>query len=137
VKFSFDRQLEIADPNGPSSLLFNLEQVEEVDDRTVVFHLGSENDQTFPQVLSSPAGPIVDEDVFSATELTPAQEIVGGQAFAGQYAITDYTENELVQFEPFEDYNGVLGEAQNDGVSLSYYADETSLKLAVQEGDVN
>jgi len=137
VKFSFDRQLEIADPNGPSSLLFNLEQVEEVDDRTVVFHLGSENDQTFPQVLSSPAGPIVDEDVFSATELTPAQEIVDGQAFAGQYAITDYTENELVQFEPFEDYNGVLGEAQNDGVSLSYYADETSLKLAVQEGDVD
>src|SRR5690606_38572807 len=47
VKFSFDRQLAIADPNGPSSLLYNLDSVETPDDLTVVFHLKSENDQTF------------------------------------------------------------------------------------------
>ena len=39
VKFSFDRQLAIADDNGPSSLLYNLDSVETPDDTTVVFNL--------------------------------------------------------------------------------------------------
>ena len=51
VKFSFDRQLAIADPNGPSSLLYNLDSVEALDDTTVVFHLKAENDQVFPKIL--------------------------------------------------------------------------------------
>ncbi|RPF29180.1 ABC transporter substrate-binding protein [Georgenia muralis] len=137
VKFSFDRQLAIADGNGPSSLLYNLDSTEAVDDLTVVFHLKSENDQIFPQILSSPAGPIVDEDVFAADALTPADEIVEGNAFAGQYTITDYTENELIAYEAFEDYQGVLGPAETANVTAQYFADETSLKLAVQEGDVD
>ncbi len=137
VKFSFDRMVDIADPNGPASLLANLEEVEMVDDLTVTFHLKNPDDQVFPQVLSSSAGPVLDEDVFSATEITPAEEIVDGDAFAGQYTITDYNENELVQFAPFEDYQGLLGPAENDGVTLSYYADETSMKLAVQEGSID
>src|SRR6478752_10296617 len=36
VKFTFDRQLKIADPNGPSSLLSNLDSVSTPDDTTVV-----------------------------------------------------------------------------------------------------
>ena len=71
MKFTFDRQVAIADENGPSSLLYNLDSVDAVDDTTVVFHLKSENDQIFPQILSSPAGPIVDEEVFAADALTP------------------------------------------------------------------
>ncbi|WP_413452989.1 ABC transporter substrate-binding protein [Georgenia phoenicis] len=137
VKFSFDRQLAIADPNGPSSLLYNLDSVETPDELTVVFNLKSENDQTFPQVLSSPVGPIVDEDVFSATELTPPEEIVEGNAFAGQYTITDYTQNELVRYEAFADYGGMLGAPETDVVTAQYFTEETSLKLAVQEGDVD
>ncbi|QDB79520.1 peptide ABC transporter substrate-binding protein [Georgenia wutianyii] len=137
VKFSFDRQLAIADPNGPSSLLYNLQSVETPDELTVVFTLKGENDQTFPQVLSSPVGPIVDEEVFSATELTPADDIVEGQAFAGQYAITDYAENELVRYEAFADYGGMLEPAQTPTVTAQYFTEETSLKLAVQQGDVD
>lgn len=137
VKFSFDRQLEIADPNGPSSLLYNLESVEAPDDLTVVFNLASEDDQTFPQILSSPVGPIVDEEVFSATELTPSEDIVEGNAFAGQYAITDYTENELIRYQAFEDYNGLLEAPETDVVTAQYFTEETQLKLAVQQGDVD
>jgi peptide/nickel transport system substrate-binding protein len=137
VKFTFDRQVAIADPSGPSSLLYNLESVEVADELTVVFHLKSENDQVFPQILSSPVGPIVDEDVFSADAVTPSDEIVAGDAFAGQYTITDYTENELIQYEAFEDYQGILPPAESGSVTAQYFTEETDLKLAVQEGDVD
>jgi peptide/nickel transport system substrate-binding protein len=137
VKFTFDRQVAIADPNGPSSLLYNLDSVEVADDLTAVFHLKNPDDQIFPQILSSPVGPIVDEDVFSADAVTPADDIVSGKAFAGQYQITDYTENELIQYQAFDGYDGVLGAPENSTVTAQYYTEETSLKLAVQEGDVD
>lgn len=137
VKFSFDRMVDIDDPNGPASLLANLDSVEAPDEQTVVFHLSKEDDQTFPQVLSSPAATIVDEDVFDADDLTPAEEIVEGDAFAGQYSITDYTENELIRYEAFDDYQGVLGPAETQTITAEYFTEETSLKLAIQEGDVD
>ena len=137
VKFSFDRQLAIADPNGPSSLLYNLESTEAPDDLTVVFHLKSENDQIFPQILSSPVGPIVDEDTFSATALTPSADIVKAKAFAGPYTITDYNENELIQYAAFDGYDGLLGKAKTASITAQYFTEETALKLAVQQGDVD
>ncbi|MCK0117291.1 ABC transporter substrate-binding protein [Isoptericola sp. S6320L] len=137
VKFSFDRMVGIAAENGPSSLLYNLDSTEVVDDTTVVFHLKSENDQVFPQILSSPAGPIVDEDVFSADELTPDQEIVDGNAFAGQYTITSYNFNELITYEAYEGYQGLLGPAETPEINVSYFADSSNLKLEVQQGSVD
>lgn len=137
VKFTFDRQLAIADPNGPSALLYNLDSVEAPDDLTVVFKLKSPNDQIFPQILSSPAGPIVDEDVFSPDELTSDDEIVEGEAFAGQYTITSYRFNELVSYQANPDYAGILGEAKTETVNVSYYTDASNLKLDVQEGNVD
>src|SRR5215212_6589730 len=109
VKFTFDRMVAINDPNGPAALLANLAGVDAPDDTTVVFNLVSGNDQTFPQILSSPAGPIVDEEVFSATELTPDQEIVDGNAFAGPYTITNYDQNNLISYEANPEYQGLLG----------------------------
>jgi peptide/nickel transport system substrate-binding protein len=137
VKFTFDRQIAIADPNGPSSLLYNLDSVEAPDDTTVVFHLKSENDQVFPQILSSPAGPIVDEDVFSADALTPDQEIVDGEAFAGQYTISSYDFNNLVTYEAYEGYDGLLGPAKTEKIAVKYYADSSNMKLEIQQGDID
>jgi len=137
VKFSFDRMVKIADENGPSSLLYNLDSTEAVDDTTVVFHLKSENDQIFPQILSSPAGPIVDEEVFSADALTPDNEIVDGDAFAGQYTITGYDFNSLISYKANPDYKGVLPLAKTDEVNVKYYADSSNLKLDIQEGNID
>lgn len=137
VKFTFDRQIAIADPNGPSSLLYNLDSVETPDDTTVVFHLKSENDQVFPQILSSPVGPIVDEDVFAADALTSDQEIVDGNAFAGQYAITSYDFNNLVTYEAYDGYEGLLGPAKTEKVAVKYYADASNMKLEIQQGDID
>ncbi|MCZ2846658.1 ABC transporter substrate-binding protein [Modestobacter sp. VKM Ac-2978] len=137
VKFSFDRMVAINDESGPSSLLYNLDSTEVVDDTTVVFNLKSPDDQVFPQILSSPAGPIVDEDVFAADALTTDQEIVDGNAFAGPYAITNYDQNNLVSYEAFEGYQGLLGAPETETVNVRYYADASNLKLDVQEGNVD
>jgi peptide/nickel transport system substrate-binding protein len=137
VKFSFDRQVAIADENGPSVLLGNLESVEAVDDTTVVFHLVNGNDQTFAQILSSPAAPIVDEEVFSADSVTSDDDIIAGDAFAGQYTITEYDFNNLIEFTANPDYAGVLGAPESDVVQLKYYTEASNLKLDVQEGGVD
>ncbi|MFJ3027817.1 ABC transporter substrate-binding protein [Curtobacterium sp. NPDC087080] len=136
VKFSFERELKINNENGPQSLLANLKSIDTPDDTTVVFNL-DHADQTWPQVLSSPAGPIVDEQVFSADKLTSAADIVKGNAFAGQYEITSYKENDTIQYKANPNYDGLLGKAKTDAVTASYYTKETDLKLAVQKGDVD
>lgn len=137
VKFSFDRVLKINDQNGPSSLLFNLDSTEVKDPTTVVFHLKSPNDQTFPQVLSSPAGPIVDEKVFSPTALTPDADIVKANAFAGPYVITSYTLNELISYKANPDYQGIYGAPKTANVNVQYYADSSNLKLDIQQGNID
>ncbi|PRA01585.1 peptide ABC transporter substrate-binding protein [Arthrobacter sp. MYb211] len=137
VKFSFDRQLEIADPNGPSSLLGNMESVEAPDATTVVFKLKVAEDQTFPQVLTSPVGPIVDDEVFPADEVLDDQKIVDANAFGGQYIIDSYNKNNLISFAANEAYQGVLGAPANSKAAIKYYADANNLKLEVQQGKID
>ncbi len=137
VVFSFERNIAIADPNGASSLLYNLEKVEATDETTVVFTLKTENDQVFPFILTSFPGAIVDEEVFSADAITPDDEIVEANAFGGPYIITDYDFNNVVQFEPNPDYTGLIDAPANDGVILNYYADSSNLKLEVEKGQID
>jgi peptide/nickel transport system substrate-binding protein len=137
VKFSFDRVLEINSDQGPASLLNNMESVSVVDDLTVNFKLKSENDQTFEQVLATNTGPIVDEEVFSATELTPDNTIVDANAFSGPYTITSFSMNDTVEFTPYADYQGAHPKPANSSVTLRTYADSTNLQLAIKNGDVD
>jgi peptide/nickel transport system substrate-binding protein len=137
VKFSFDRQLKIADVNGPSTLLYNLESTAAQDATTVVFTLKAANDQIWPQILSSPAAPILDEQVFSADKVTSDDGIVKGKAFAGQYTIASYKFNQLVQFKAFSGYKGVLGAPKTPTIVLKYYTDQSNLKLDVQKGGID
>jgi peptide/nickel transport system substrate-binding protein len=137
VKFSFDRQQKIADPNGPSSLLYNLKSTEADGDTTVLFHLRSANDQVFPQVVASAAGTIVDEQVFSPTAITPDATILAKKPFAGPYSIASYKANELVTFSANGTYQGVYGKPVTHTVNLQYFADASNLKLELQNGDVD
>jgi peptide/nickel transport system substrate-binding protein len=137
VKFTFDRMLKINDANGPASLLANLASTDAPDPTTVVFHLKNANDQTFGGVLSSPAGPIVDEQVFSADKLTTDADIVKGKAFAGQYSISHYDLNNLVSYTANPDYKGVLPAAKSKTVNVKYYADPSNMKLDIQKGDID
>ena len=137
IKFSFDRQTAIADENGPSYLLGNIDSIDAPDDTTVVFHLKNANDQTFAQVLSTAAGAIVDEEVFSADAVTTDDDIVAGNAFSGQYVLKSYDFNNLVTFASNDNFTGVLKPAATTDVTLKYYTDASNLKLDVQEGNID
>lgn len=137
VKFSFDRMLKINDSHGPASLLFNLKSTEAKDDTTVVFHLKQANDQLFVYILSSPASPILDEEVFDPGKLTPANKIVKGNGFAGQYTIAKFDLNNLIQYKVNPNYKGLHPAAKNGGVNVKYYADSSNLKLNVQQGNID
>ena len=137
VKFSFDRMVKINDANGPASLLYNLSSTEAKAPTTVVFHLKQPNDQLFPQILSSAAGPVVDEQVFSPTALTPEADIVKANPFAGQYSLTRYDKNNLLQYKAFPGYKGILGAAKNASVNVKYYTDPSNMKLDVQGGAID
>ncbi|RYJ05103.1 MAG: peptide ABC transporter substrate-binding protein, partial [Actinomycetales bacterium] len=74
VAFSFNRIVKINDPNGPASLLGGMKSVKAVDDTTVEFTLNAANDQTFPQILVTSAGPIVDEEKYPADKVLSDDE---------------------------------------------------------------
>ena len=136
VKFSFDRVKNINDENGPSSLLANIESIDTPDDTTVVFHSAVKNDVTLKQVLGSPAGPIVDEQVFSADKLTDADTIIKGNAFAGPYKLTSFKLNEAVAYAKNDAYQG-LTPAKNNAVQVKYFSDASNLKMAIEQGQVD
>jgi peptide/nickel transport system substrate-binding protein len=137
VKFSFDRQVAIADANGPSALLSNLERTEAADDTSVVFHLTTPNDQTFPGILASQAGIIVDEESFSASKATPDDDIVAANAFSGQYTITKYDVGGTISLAPNQEYRGELGKPGKADVDLTYYRDSGALTRDLRQGTID
>ena len=132
VKYSFDRIVAINDPNGPASLLTNLDSIATPDEKTVEFTLKAANDQTFPQILATPAGPIVDQTVFPADSILDDDAIVAGTPFAGPYSIASYAKNSLVSFTANGDYNGILGTPKTSSINVKYYTSSDNLKLDVQ-----
>ncbi|MFF0492994.1 ABC transporter substrate-binding protein [Nocardia sp. NPDC003482] len=137
VKFSFDRMLKINDPNGPAALLGNLDKTDIVNDSTVAFTLKAANDQTFPAILPTQAGPIVDEKVFPADKIMDDTAIVAGKPFSGPYTISSYDKNKLVQYQANPDYNGLLGKPKTSTVTANYYASSDNLKLDIQNGTID
>lgn len=135
VAFSFQRVVDIDDPNGPSSLLGNMAKVEAKDDLTVVFTLNNANDQTFPFVLGTSAGPIVNKNVFPADGLLEDAKVIG----SGPYSLNAdaYSKNKSVTLVPNKNYNGNGGDIKNGGVTLTYFSDASNLKLAVEKGEVD
>ena len=74
VKFSFDRNVKIADPNGGSSLLANMKSVEAPDPKTVIFHLKA-SDATWPFVLTTGSAAIVPTS-YPADKLQPSDPVI-------------------------------------------------------------
>lgn len=131
VAFSFQRNVDIADPNGASSLLSNMKTIKATDDKTVVFDLKGP-DATWPLVLTAASFAIVPSDVYPANKLEPSTKVVG----SGRYTLADYQSGQQTVLETNPDYQGDLP-AKNDRVIIQYFDNAAPLKLAVENGDVD
>ena len=132
VKFSIDRENKINDPNGPQSLLANLDSVETPDPLTVDFKLKLPNDQTFPQVLATNAGPIIAEEVFPPDKVLDDYAIAAAEPFAGPFTMTTYSKNQLIGLRANPDYQGLFGKAKTELVGMKYYANTDNLKIDIE-----
>jgi peptide/nickel transport system substrate-binding protein len=132
VAFSFTRVVKIADPSGPSSLLGNMDTATAPDASTVVFKLKHPNDQTWPYVLGTSAGPIVDSKVFPADKVLADDKAVG----SGPYKITSFQKNQLVQFTANPNYGGA-NTPKTSQITLKYYTQSENEKLDVQSGNID
>ncbi|MDD9347673.1 MAG: ABC transporter substrate-binding protein [Mumia sp.] len=137
VAHSFQRIVTINDPNGPASLLVNMAKVEAKDDKTVVFTLKSPNDQTFPQVLVTSAGPIVDEQTYPADKALSDEEAVKVEGFSGPFTIGQYQKGQLAQFKKNADYDGAYNDAKTDTITLKTYTDSNNLKLDIEKKNID
>ncbi|HXH36480.1 MAG TPA: ABC transporter substrate-binding protein [Plantibacter sp.] len=131
VVFSFTRISTIAADNGPAPLLANLDSVEEGEDNQVIFHLAVANDQTWPYVLTSMAGPIVDNETFPADALLDDADVIG----SGPYKIDSYQPGGLLSLEVNSSYSGAA--AKSSHVVLKPYTTASNLRLDVEKGDVD
>ncbi len=143
VKFSFERNIAIADPNGSSVLLgqlikpdsdpqaMNEGAIETPDDATVVFHLNAP-DTTFLKLLSTATTSIVDEDLFPADKLLGDSEVIG----SGPFKLSQYKPGEQAVLEKNTSYTGDR-EAQSDQLFVQYFKDTTPLKEAISTKQID
>jgi peptide/nickel transport system substrate-binding protein len=132
VAFSYTRMVKINDPNGSWSLLGNMVSATAKDDKTVVFKLKNPNDQTWPFILGTSAGPIVDSKVFPADKLLDDSKVVG----SGPYMISSYDKNQQVTFKANPNYTGA-NKPKTANVTLKYYTESSNLKLDIQSGQID
>jgi peptide/nickel transport system substrate-binding protein len=130
VKFSFDRVIKIADPNGPSSLLGSV--VTTTPDASTVVMTLKDGNSLWNQILGTGAAAIVDSKVFPATKLEPDASVIG----SGPYALKEYQTNQIASFVPNKNYAGDL-KLSNAGLIIRYYKDENALKLDLEAGKVD
>lgn len=134
VAFSLNRQINIQAPNGPSSLLHNVESASVTDDFSLELKLKVANDVTILKVLSSMAGLIVDEEVFSADRIMENQEIINGESFGGPYVIESFEEGSLLVLAPNPRFSGAWGKPKNSGVIIRAYQDMNNLVADFEAG---
>jgi peptide/nickel transport system substrate-binding protein len=131
VVFSFERNVDIADPNGASSLLANMKSVEAPDKETVVFHL-AEPDATWPSVLATASFAIVPADTFPADKLQADDQVIG----SGRYTVEQYEPGQQTVLAANDNYNGE-DPAQTQTTITQYFDKASALKLAIEGGEVD
>src|SRR3954470_19053634 len=125
VKFTFERNVKIADPNGGSSLLANMKSVEAPSPDKVIFNLKAP-DATWPFILPTGSAAIV-PDSYPADKLQPSDEAIG----SGRYTLESYKPGTQTVLKKSTTYNG-SDPAQNDEVIVQYYDTSTGLAQALK-----
>jgi peptide/nickel transport system substrate-binding protein len=144
VKFSFERNIAINDPNGSAVLLGSITDasdpnnpklasgaIETPDPTTVVFHL-NKPDTTFIKVLTTATASIVDEQVFPADKLLPDNKVIG----SGPYELSQYKAGEQAVLSANPKYTGAH-KPKTDRIFVQYFNDPAPLKQAIASGQVD
>jgi peptide/nickel transport system substrate-binding protein len=136
VKFSFDRVtnktvLKEAAANSPSSLLGNLKSVTTNGKYAVTFRLKSPQ-VTWPSILATQAAFIVPSDTYEPNHLRSNTE---SQIGTGPFRLVRYTPGQQAVFERNDDYWGP--KAKSEGLIIRYYAKSSTMKLAIQRGEID
>ncbi|MGH3321016.1 MAG: ABC transporter substrate-binding protein [Streptosporangiaceae bacterium] len=131
VVYSFHRNVKIAATTGASSLLAPMKDIKAKDDDTVVFTLKYPF-AVFPFVLADPGMAIVDHKVFPANKVMNSGKIVG----SGPYKMTKYSPGQQLVLKPNPHYGGDV-KLHNSGVIVRYYSKPSSMKLAIEQGEVD
>jgi peptide/nickel transport system substrate-binding protein len=147
VKYSFQRALDIGDPNGAAIYLLgdiatkdkkgNLTglapgAIDTPSPTTVIFHL-NRPDVTFQSLITYPGtGAIVDQQVFPPNKKLPDDQVIG----SGPYKLAQYQAGQQATLEANPNYQGDR-KAKSAQVFISYYTDSSGLKLAVQNGEID
>jgi peptide/nickel transport system substrate-binding protein len=147
VKFSFQRALDIGDPNGAA--IYLLGDIAATDKKgnvtglapgaidtpnptTVTFHL-NKPDVTFQSLITYPGtGAIVDEQVFPADKKLPDDKVIG----SGPYKLVQYKAGEQAVLEANDNYVGDRT-PKSGQVFIHYYTDSSGLKLAISNGEID
>lgn len=135
VKWSFDRVNKIHDPSGIWGLISNLKSVTTSGPYSVSFHLSTAQ-STWPYILATGAGEIVDHKVYSATKLVPntdVKDLVG----TGPYTLSKFTPGQQAVFAPNPNYAGENGKLANGGLIITYYSKSSTMKLDLQKGTID
>src|SRR5690606_13100906 len=129
VRHSVERQLAIQHQSNGWQLLSGIEEVETPDELTVTFHL-AEPDATFPYILTTAAAAIVPMS-YPADALQPNDQVIG----SGPYTVESFDATQQIRLGVNESYAGDR-EVRNSGVILQFYQSESTLKQAIEEGEV-
>lgn len=125
VVYTFKRVLKIKSPNGPSSLLAPMKSVT-ASGNTVTFTLTGP-DSTWPYVLTTAAGSIVDHKVFPFGKLLADSKIIG----SGPYKLQSYTPDQLAVFTPNPHYGGT--DAMHNGKFIVRYEQDASTLVSDEQ----
>lgn len=131
VKHTFDRIRAIKASTGPAQLLESLDRIETKGDDTVVFHL-KESNATFPLILATPAGSLVDPKSYPAKSLRQGDSMVG----SGPYNLKAYKPDKVAELEKNQDYKGAA-ELKNDEVEIHYFKESAKLVKALKDDDID
>ncbi|MGH3342333.1 MAG: ABC transporter substrate-binding protein [Carbonactinosporaceae bacterium] len=131
VVFSFQRVIDIEDPNGPSTLIADMKSVEATGDLEVTFELKAPT-AVWPFIVATPAGAIVPSDAYPADAKQPNTKVIG----SGPYKLASYEPGQRAVLEPHDAYKGP-GEVANDGAIMTYFDQPSALKLAIEQAEID
>jgi peptide/nickel transport system substrate-binding protein len=131
VKWSFDRVLKIKGDQGIYTLLSNLKSTTVAGPNKVVFHL-KDSQSTWPLILSTNAGYIVPKAKYPFNKILSNTD---PQVGTGPYRLTKFTPGQQAVLEPNPYYWGP--KPKNGGIIINYYSKSSTMKLALQKGEID